>query len=298
MYHKPVLLKESVDGLRISPAGTYADLTFGGGGHSKAILERLGPNGRLIAFDQDTDAFKNAPSDNRFVPVNANFRYLLQFLRYHKALPLDGILADLGVSSHQIDTPERGFTTRGDAPLDMRMDRAVGANASDMIASASEEELADTLYYYGELKNARRIAAAMVAERQTQTLDRVDVLRNVLAPFVPARHENRFMARVFQAFRIAVNDEIGALKEMLLQCPEAIGPGGRMVVISYHSLEDRLVKHFFRSGNFQDLPNKDFFGRVQTPFKAITSGALAPSEEEVQNNNRARSARLRIGERN
>jgi 16S rRNA (cytosine1402-N4)-methyltransferase len=297
MYHKPVLLHESLEGLRISPEGTYADLTFGGGGHSVAILGRL-TTGRLIVFDQDRRALENAPADDRLVPVSANFRYLLHFLRYHDALPVDGIIADLGVSSHQIDTPERGFTTRTDAPLDMRMNPAASLTAAEVIAGSTEERLADVLYQYGELRNARQMAAALCARRSVSPITTANHLREALVHCIPSRQEHKFMARIFQALRIEVNDELGALREMLMQCAEAIKPGGRLVVLSYHSLEDRLVKRFIRSGTFSDRPETDFFGRVDTPFTPVVSGAVKPTGEEISENNRARSARLRIGERN
>jgi len=297
MYHKPVLLRESLEGLRISPEGTYADLTFGGGGHSEAILKQL-TTGRLIVFDQDRRALENAPADDRLVPVHANFRFLLHFLRFHDAIPLDGIIADLGVSSHQIDTPERGFTTRADVALDMRMNTAASLTAAELIAGSTEEALADILYNYGELRNARQMAAALCAQRVVSPVTTVGQLREALSHCIPPRQENKFMARIFQALRIEVNDELGSLREMLMQCAEAVRPGGRLVVISYHSLEDRLIKRFLRSGTFSDRPETDFFGRIATPFTPVGSGAVKPADEEIADNKRARSARLRIGERN
>ncbi len=297
MYHNPVLLHESLEGLRISPVGTYADLTFGGGGHAKAILGQL-TTGKLVVFDQDQRALDNAPVDDRLICVHANFRFLLNFLRYHNALPLDGVLADLGVSSYQFDTPERGFTTRENATLDMRMNTGLEKTAADIITEASEEKLADILYHYGELRNARQLASALVNARSNQPVTTVDHLKAAIGKHIPARQEKKFMARVFQAFRIEVNDELPALREMLVQCKEAIKPGGRLVVIAYHSLEDRLVKRYLRNGTFDDKPETDFYGRVDAPFTPVGSGAIMPSSEEIQQNNRARSARLRIGERN
>ncbi|MFO7723548.1 MAG: 16S rRNA (cytosine(1402)-N(4))-methyltransferase RsmH [Bacteroidales bacterium] len=296
MYHNPVLLHESIEGLRISPGGIYVDATFGGGGHSRAILEKL-EGGRLIGIDQDADASANAVDDPRFTLVHGNFRYLIQYLRYLGALPADGILADLGISSHQIDRPERGFTLRADAPLDMRMDRGLEQNAATLLASATQEALQKILKDFGEIQHAGRVASSLIRYRETQPLDTSDTIREALRPMIPARQEHKFLAKVFQALRIAVNDELEALKEFLMQCPDVLKPGGRLVVIAYHSLEDRLVKHFLRSGNFEDKPDTDFFGNVSAPFRAITRSALTPSEEEMAENNRARSARLRIGER-
>jgi 16S rRNA (cytosine1402-N4)-methyltransferase len=296
MYHNPALLHESIEGLRISPVGTYVDLTFGGGGHSAAILERL-TKGRLLVFDQDARALENPPHDPRIVRVHANFCFLMQFLRFHKAHPVDGILADLGVSSHQIDTPERGFTTRADAPLDMRMDISGGITAVQWLATISEEELADTLYYYGDIRNARQVAKAMVTYRSTSPFQTTGQLKAAVQRFMTPGKEHQFIARVFQALRIAVNREMEALKEMLRQCVVALKPGGRLVVISYHSVEDRLVKHFLRSGNFEDKPDTDFFGHATLPFRPVVAGAIKPTAQEIQQNPRARSARLRIGER-
>jgi 16S rRNA (cytosine1402-N4)-methyltransferase len=296
MYHNPVLLQESIEGLRIVPGGTYVDVTFGGGGHSRAILERM-QGGRLIAIDQDMEAQANAPDDKRFTLVHGNFRYLIQYLRYLNALPADGILADLGISSHQIDRPERGFTLRTDAPLDMRMDQGTEQNAAKLLASASKDELHQILKEFGEIQHAGRAASALVVYRETKPLNTSDAIREALKHMIPARQEHKFLAKVFQALRIAVNDELEALKELLQQCPDILKPGGRLVVISYHSLEDRLVKHFLRSGNFEDKPDTDFFGRVSAPFRVITRSAVTPAEIELKTNNRARSARLRIGER-
>ena len=295
-YHNPVLLKESVEGLRIDPEGVYADLTFGGGGHSREILERLS-GGRLIAFDQDPQAAENSIDDTRFTFVNGNFRYLTQFLRYHNALPVDGILADLGVSSHQIDSAQRGFSTRSDAPLDMRMDTELPQSAATLLQSVQEDELEAILRNYGEVSGSRRVARAIISFRDRYSIDTTFKLKEAVSSFVPARFENKFMAKLFQAIRIAVNDEIAALREMLLQCHDVLKPGGRLVVISYHSIEDRLVKHFMRTGNFEDRKETDFFGKSNTPFRVITRKAVTPSQDELAVNSRARSARLRIGEK-
>lgn len=296
MYHNPVLLNESVEGLRIDPDGVYADLTFGGGGHSRAILERLS-GGRLVAFDQDPQAAANAIDDPRFTLVGGNFRYLTQFLRYHDALPVDGILADLGVSSHQIDSAHRGFSTRSDAPLDMRMDTELSQSAATLLQRVEVDELDAILRNYGEVSSSRRIARAIVSFRERHAIDTTFALKEAVASFVPARFENKFMAKLFQAIRIAVNDEIESLREMLLQCYDVLRPGGRLVVISYHSIEDRLVKHFLRTGNLEDRKETDFFGKSNTPFRVITRKAVTPSPEELKVNSRARSARLRIGEK-
>ena len=295
-YHNPVLLKESVEGLRIDPEGVYADLTFGGGGHSREIIERLS-GGRLIAFDQDLQAAQNSIDDPRFTFVNGNFRYLTQFLRYHNALPVNGILADLGVSSHQIDKAERGFSTRSDAPLDMRMDTELPQSGATLLQSVQEDELEAILRNYGEVSGSRRVARAIILFRDRYSIDTTFKLKEAVSSFVPARFENKFMAKLFQAIRIAVNDEIAALREMLLQCHDVLKPGGRLVVISYHSIEDRLVKHFMRTGNFEDRKETDFYGKSNTPFRVITRKAVTPSQDELAVNSRARSARLRIGEK-
>lgn len=297
MYHNPVLLAESIAGLRISPTGIYADLTFGGGGHSQAILPHLS-TGRLIAFDQDPRALENRIDDQRITMVNGNFRYLLQYLRYCDALPLDGILADLGVSSYQIDRPERGFTTRGDAPLDMRMDTGQVMSAEDLLRNSSEDELTMIFREFGELTQGRLIARAIIAFRSQQPITTSAMLKEAVKHYIPFKHEHKFLAQLFQAIRIAVNDEMAALQEMLLQCKDALKPGGRLVIIAYHSLEDRLVKHYLRSGNFLDQPEVDFFGKASVPFRVITRKAIVASEEEIAGNPRSRSARLRIGERN
>jgi len=296
MYHRPVLVKESLEGLAIKPGGTYADLTFGGGGHSMAILEKLG-NGRLIVFDSDADAAVNLPDDDRITFVNHNFRYLTNFLRYYDALPVDGIFADLGVSSWQFDTAQKGFSTRFDAPLDLRMNALQVLNASTIVNTWEEARLAALFKEYGELPNAKAIARC-IAERRTSTpIERTGQLTELLSRFTLPHQSGSFYARVFQALRIVVNDELGALKEMLQQSLDVLAPGGRIVVIAYHSLEDRLVKNFFKSGNLSGVEEKDFFGNIITPFTMITRKPLMPTEGEKSENNRARSARLRIAER-
>ncbi len=297
MYHNPVLLDVSTDGLRINSSGTYVDATFGGGGHTRSILARL-TNGRVIAFDQDREALENMIDDPRLILVHGNFRYLTHFLRYHNALPADGILADLGVSSHQIDRYERGFSTRSDAPLDMRMDPDQGRSAAELLNTIPREELETILREYGELPDSRRIATAITRKREQQAIASARDLKEAVKPFIPPAREHKFLAKLFQALRIAVNEETEALKEMLTQSASVLKPGGRLVVISYHSIEDRLVKHFIRSGNFEDKPEKDFFGKTKLPFTVITRKAISPTPEEIASNNRARSARLRIGEKN
>lgn len=296
MYHNPVMLKESLEGLAIREGGTYVDLTFGGGGHSRAILSALN-GGRLIALDQDPEAHAHAPDDNRFTIVHGNFRYITQYLRYLKAIPADGILADLGISSHQIDEGRRGFSTRADARLDMRMDPEMPSDAARVVNEYSAEALESVFRNYGELPSARKLAASIVRCRTESIIATTGDLIRVARPFTPPGQEHKFLAQVFQALRIAVNDEIEALKEMLLQVPALLNSGGRLVVISYHSLEDRLVKHFMRSGNFEDKAEADFFGNRSLPFRLITRKAVAPTTDEITRNNRARSARLRIAER-
>ncbi len=291
MYHHPVLLKESVDGLNITPQGIYADVTFGGGGHSKEILKQLGPDGRLIAFDQDEDSLSNRLEDSRFQLVNENFQYLKNFLRYYNALPVDGILADLGISSHQIDVPGRGFSTRFDGPLDMRMDKKKTTSAQFIVNTYPEEKLVSIFRLYAEVENASKLAATIVATRPHQNIDQFKIsIKNC----IPRNLENKYLAQVFQALRIEVNDELTALQKMLLQAVQVLKPGGRLVVISYHSLEDRLVKNFIRSGNFLGEEEKDFFGNRTTPFESVTRKPIVPSEAELKENPRARSAKLRI----
>jgi len=296
MYHNPVMLNECIDGLAINPEGIYVDVTFGGGGHAQAILNKL-TTGRLIAFDQDTDALKNTIDDSRFTLINQNFKYLINFLRLYKALPVDGILADLGVSSYQIDQPERGFSTRFDADLDLRMNRQSGITASQVLNTYSIEDLKKIFVDFGELRNAYKIALKIDMFRTTESLNTTAQLKEILTPLAERGRENKFFARVFQALRIEVNGELEALKEMLLQTQKVLKPGGRLVVMSYHSLEDRLVKNYMRSGNFEGIIQKDFYGNPISPLKPITRKPVIASEEETIENSRARSAKLRVAER-
>jgi 16S rRNA (cytosine1402-N4)-methyltransferase len=296
VYHLPALLNESIAGLNLKPDGIYVDVTFGGGGHSRAILDRL-TSGRLIAFDQDADAEANKIDDARFALLKQNFRYLKNNLRYLGISEIDGLLADLGVSFHQFDQPERGFSFRSDAELDMRMNRQATVKASDILRTYEEERLADVFYRYGELTNSRRLAAAVVKARTQQPVRTVNDLMAALSGMVPPREENKFYARLFQSLRIEVNHEMEALTEMLQQALELLKPGGRLAVITYHSLEDRLVKNFIRTGNFEGESDKDFYGNVTAPLKAVNRKVIVPSEEEIQNNSRSRSARLRIAEK-
>lgn len=297
-YHIPALLKESIVGLNIVPDGTYVDVTFGGGGHSRAIMACLGPDGRLYSFDQDMDAYANRIDDSRFTFVYGNFAYLSNFLRYYGVGAVDGIIADLGVSFHHFDDAERGFSFRVDAPLDMRMNRDAGTTASRLLEGIGEEELADILYNYGELKQARRMASAIVKARETgKPVATVGSLIEVVKPFIKPAQEKKELAQVFQALRIAVNDELGALRSMLEQSLQVLRPGGRLVVITYHSLEDRIVKNFIKSGNVEGRMEKDFFGRVALPLKSVNNKVIQPSDEEVARNPRSRSAKLRIAEK-
>ncbi|MDR1346039.1 MAG: 16S rRNA (cytosine(1402)-N(4))-methyltransferase RsmH [Bacteroidales bacterium] len=293
-YHNPVLLQTSVDFLVGNPAATYADVTFGGGGHSGEIMNRLTPQGRLIAFDQDSTSYQNALIDSRFTFVTANFRHLKKFLQYYQSYPVQGILADLGVSSHQFDTPDRGFSYRYAGALDMRMNQASGLSACDIINGYAETQLAKLFYTYGELKNGGKIAAQIVQERQNQIIKTTEQLIEVVSKLLPHGKENKTLSQLFQALRIEVNDEIGALQEFLLQCTDALCPDGRLVVIAYHSLEDRLVKNFMKSGNFEGIIKKDFFGNPLTPFELITRKVIIPDEKEITTNPRARSAKLRV----
>jgi 16S rRNA (cytosine1402-N4)-methyltransferase len=296
MYHQPALLLESIEGLSITPSGIYADLTFGGGGHSRIILDKLNNDGRLIAFDQDEDSLQNAFKDERFTLVNENFRYLKNFLRLHKALPLDGILADLGISSHQIDTPERGFATRFEGPLDMRMARNQSVTASLMVNTYPEDKLRGIFKLYGELSNARQLASAIVQAR-TNPITTTTELKEAIKSCLPSNYENKILAQVFQAIRIEINDEMGALQAMLKQCADVLKPGGRLVVISYHSLEDRLVKNYMRSGNMDGTLEKDFYGNILAPLKPVTRKPVTPSAAELAGNPRSRSAKLRIAQK-
>lgn len=296
MYHNPVMLNECIDGLAIDPAGTYVDLTFGGGGHSRAILGRLS-TGRLIAFDQDADAVSNAPDDPRFTLINQNFRYLVNFLRLYKAVPVDGILADLGISSYQIDQAERGFSTRFDAELDLRMDRKSGLTARQVVNQYTTDELIRIFRQYGELPNAYRIAMRIADIRGGGEIITTTQLKDILQPLAERGRENKFFARVFQALRIEVNAELDVLKEMLTQTVKVLKPGGRLVVLTYHSLEDRPVKNFIKTGNFEGIENKDFFGNLIAPFRPVNRKPIVAGEEELTANNRARSAKLRVAER-
>ena len=295
-YHNPVLLKETVDGLNIHPDGIYVDVTFGGGGHSREMISRLGINGKLIAFDQDVDALNNAIADDRFLLINENFRFIKRFLRFHGIKQVDGILADLGVSSHQFDVAERGFSTRFEAELDMRMNQKGELSAYHVINEYDEQAIARVLFQYGELKNARAMANVIVMARKDKEIKNSEQLKHVLAKFLPAHKSNKILAQIYQAIRIEVNQEMDVLKEFLEQSLEILKPGGRLSVISYHSLEDRLVKRFFRNGLFEGEPERDFFGNFEVPFKMVEK-LIVPTEAEIAINNRARSAKLRVAEK-
>lgn len=297
VYHIPALLDECMQGLDIKPNGIYVDVTFGGGGHSRAIMQRLGAGGHLYSFDQDMDAWQNRIDDPRFTFVHSNFAFLKNFMRYYGVQGIDGLLADLGVSFHHFDAADRGFSFRFDGALDMRMNRDSGRDAAAVIASSSEQQLADMLYLYGELKQSRRMAAAIVKARTVSPITTTARLIEVVRPLVRPAQEKKELAQVFQALRIVVNDEIGTLKRMLAQALEMLNPGGRLAVITYHSLEDRLVKNFIRSGNVEGKIEKDFFGRVSTPLKAVNNRVIVPTEAEVERNPRARSAKLRIAQK-
>jgi 16S rRNA (cytosine1402-N4)-methyltransferase len=296
VYHIPALLKESIDGLNIQPDGTYVDVTFGGGGHSMEILKRL-ETGRLIAFDQDEDAISNIPADKRFLFLNQNFRFLKNNLRFNNISSIDGLIADLGVSFHQFDEPERGFTFRQDAPLDMRMNKTGSVTAAQLLNTMDETALADIFYKFGELTNSRRIAREIAAARSFKQIASVNDIIDIIGKLAPFRQEHKFYAKLFQALRIAVNHEIDYLQEMLEQALSLLNPGGRLVVISYHSLEDRVVKNFMKTGNFAGDEQKDFYGNLETPFRIINKKGTTPDDEEISVNNRARSARLRIAEK-
>lgn len=297
MYHNPVMLKESVDGLNIQPGGVYVDVTFGGGGHSRAIIEQM-EGGRLIAFDQDSDALSNAIDDPRFTLIHQNFKYLKNFLRLHQASKIDGLIADLGVSSHQFDIPERGFSTRFDGELDARMDKRNENTAATLINSYSLNDLTRIFRLYGELKNAYPISKKIIETREIAPINTVEELKACLASHAPRHKENRFFAQVFQALRIEVNEELEALESLLKQSVEVLKPGGRLVFLSYHSLEDRLIKNFIKSGNFEGELEKDFYGNVLSPLKSLTRKPIVAKEEEIETNNRARSAKLRIAVKN
>ena len=307
-YHIPALFTESIDALNINPSGVYVDCTLGGGGHTRGILQRLSQGGdaggRLLSFDQDSDAIERAlgddtlSGDRHLTLVHGNFRYLRNFLRFYNAEKVDGILADLGVSFHHFDDPERGFSFRWEGALDMRMNREARRDASTLLAEATEEELADIFYLYGELRQSRKLASAIVKARRAEPVTTVPGLLKVISPLINPRQEKKELAQVFQALRIEVNNEIEALKELLTQAREALKPGGRLAVITYHSLEDRLVKNFMKTGNLEGKENKDFFGRSLSPFRLLTSKPVTPSAEEVEQNPRSRSAKLRIAEKN
>lgn len=296
-YHIPVMLKDSVDGLAIQPSGTYADLTFGGGGHSTEILNRLGPEGKLVVFDQDEEAFMNLPDDHRLYPVHHNFKYLKNFLEYMELLPLDGLLADLGVSSHQFDEAERGFSFRADAPLDMRMSEGLSRTAAEVLNTMAVGDLQQMFSRYGEIQNARTLSQKLHAFRQHKSFEMISDLLEALDGVMPAHQQSKYKARVFQALRIEVNQEMAALEEMLRVLPECMATGGRISIISYHSLEDRMVKNLIQHGNPEGERQADVFGHVKLPFKAVERKPLLPSEEEVERNPRSRSAKLRIAER-
>ncbi len=297
VYHIPALLDECINGLNIKSDGVYADVTFGGGGHSRAIMSKLGENGRLLGFDQDIDALRNKLDDSRFTFVHGNFSFLKNFVRYYGIDALDGILADLGVSFHHFDDGERGFSFRQDSRLDMRMNQKATVDAATVLATYSEEQLASVLYLYGELKQSRRMASAIVKARSEGDIDTTARLTQVVMPFIRKSQEKKELAQVFQALRIEVNHEIDALKSMLQQSLQVLKPGGRLVVITYHSLEDRLVKNFMRSGNVEGKIEKDFYGRVNTPWRLVNNKVITASDEEVERNPRSRSAKLRIAEK-
>jgi len=296
-YHIPALLHETIDGLNICPDGVYVDVTFGGGGHSKEILNHLGKNGKLLGFDQDEEAYNNRPDDERFIFVRSNFRHITNFLKYHGVEQVDGILADLGVSSHHFDSADRGFSFRFDGNLDMRMNKKATLSAEQIINTYSEEKLADLFYNYGELNNARKLASAIAKARAQNKITTINQLLEILHPFFKFEREKKDLAKAFQAIRIEVNDEMSTLKELLIQVPELLKPGGRLAVITYHSLEDRMVKNFIRSGNMEGKLQKDFYGNIQAPLKAINNKPMVPTDDEVQANPRARSAKLRVAEK-
>ncbi len=297
VYHIPALLSETIEGLAIKPNGTYVDVTFGGGGHSRAILAQLGEKGKLFSFDQDIDAFANRLDDSRWQFVHSNFRYLKAFLKYYGVNQIDGLLADLGVSFHHFDAADRGFSFRFEGPLDMRMNQQGKKTAADIVNTYSEEELARVLYLYGEMKNSRQIAKTIVRKREQNPITRTEELTALITPFCGRDAEKKDLARVFQALRMEVNDETKALEEMLTQTAEMLTPGGRIAVLTYHSLEDRIVKNFLRSGNIAGDIEKDFYGNILTPFRLINNKVIVASAEEVNNNPRARSAKLRIAEK-
>ncbi|MDD3357084.1 MAG: 16S rRNA (cytosine(1402)-N(4))-methyltransferase RsmH [Dysgonamonadaceae bacterium] len=296
-YHIPALLNETLEGLNIQPDGTYVDVTFGGGGHSKEILAHLGPNGKLFGFDQDEEAYRNVLNDNRFIFVRSNFRYLKNFLKYYQVEKVDGILADLGVSSHHFDDGERGFSYRYETELDMRMNRSATKTAADVLNNYDEEQLSRLFYQYGELRMARKIASSIIFARQKKAITNVSDFLEIMERFTHRDREKKMLGQAFQALRIEVNQELDALSEMLQQSVESLKTGGRICVISYHSLEDRMVKNFFRSGNMEGKIEKDFFGNPLTDLKVINRKVIIPTEEEQKKNPRSRSAKLRIAEK-
>lgn len=297
IYHVPVLLKESVDGMNIRPDGIYVDMTFGGGGHSREILGRLGDGGRLLGFDQDEDAENNIVNDEHFTFVRSNFRYLKNFLRYYDVESVDAILADLGVSSHHFDDAGRGFSFRFDGKLDMRMNKRAGMTAADIVNTYDEEKLADIFYLYGELKNSRKLAAFIIKARADKQIETIEDFLEIIKPLFGREREKKELAKVFQALRIEVNREMDALKEMLNAVVEVLKPGGRLVVITYHSLEDRMVKNMMKAGNVEGKEDKDFFGNLMTPFKLVNTKVIVPNDDEIARNPRSRSAKLRIAEK-
>ena len=296
-YHIPVLLNESIEGMNLHPGGIYVDVTFGGGGHSKEILRQGDESIRLFSFDQDEDAERNIVNDERFTFVRSNFRYLYNFLRYHGVEQVDAVLADLGVSSHHLDEAERGFSFRFDGQLDMRMNKRAGMTAAEVVNTYPEERLADIFYLYGELKNSRKLASSIVKARANKQIVTIGDFLEIVKPMFGREREKKELAKVFQALRIEVNQEMEALKEMLLAATEALKPGGRLVVITYHSLEDRIVKNMMKTGNIEGRVEQDFYGRVQTPYRLVNSKVIVATEEEVNRNPRSRSAKLRIAEK-
>ena len=297
IYHIPVLLDESINGMNLKPGGTYVDVTFGGGGHSKEILRRMDKDSRLFSFDQDEDAERNIVNDSRFTFVRSNFRYLHNFLRYYDVEGVDAILADLGVSSHHFDDSERGFSFRFEGSLDMRMNKRAGKTAADIVNTYDEEQLANLFYLYGELKNSRKLASVLVKARMQNPIQTIGEFLEIVKPLFGREREKKELAKVFQALRIEVNQEMEALKEMLYAATEALNPGGRLVVITYHSLEDRIVKNLMKTGNIEGKAEQDFFGNVQTPFKLVNNKVIVPTDEEQTRNPRSRSAKLRIAEK-
>mgnify|MGYP000381270343 FL=1 len=296
-YHIPVLLKESIEGLNLKKGGIYVDVTFGGGGHSKEILRQMDKSCRLFSFDQDEDAERNIVDDDRFTFVRSNFRYIKNFMKYHGVDKVDGILADLGVSSHHFDDSERGFSFRFDGKLDMRMNKRAGMTAADIVNNYDEERLANLFYLYGELKNSRKLASVLVKRRAMQPFDTIGDFLEVVKPLYGKEREKKELAKVFQSLRIEVNQEMEALKEMLYSATEILKPGGRLSVITYHSLEDRMVKNIMKTGNVEGKMEQDFFGNVQTPFKLVNNKVIVPTDEEINSNPRSRSAKLRIAEK-